>query len=71
MVTSEINDRAALKLHYTKQHPTPNKVFNKAFSITFIDTTKNHLELDFLESKWINKLQATINRNKTVLPFYR
>ena len=71
MVTNEINDKAALKLHYTKKHPTSNKVFKKAFSITFIDTTKNHSELDFLESKWINKLQATININKTILPFYR
>ena len=71
MVTNEINDRAALKLHYTKKHPTSNKVSKKSFSITFIDTTKNHSELDFLESKWINKLQATININKTILPFYR
>ena len=65
MVTSEINDRDALKLHYTKKHPTSNKVFKKAFSNTFIDTTKNHSELDFLEIKWINKLQATITMNKT------
>ena len=27
MVTSEINDRAAIKLHYIKKYPTPNKVF--------------------------------------------
>ena len=66
MVTSEINDRAALKLH-----PTSNKVFKKAFSNTFIDTTKNHSELDFLEIKWINKLQVTININKRILSFYR
>ena len=71
MVTSEINDRADLKLHYTKKHPTSTKVFKKAFSITFIDTTKNHSELDILESKWINKLQETININKTVVLFYR
>ena len=33
-ITSEIKDQAALKLQYTKKHPTSNKVFKKAFSIT-------------------------------------
>ena len=38
---------------------------------TFTDSTSNHSNLDYLESKWVNLLQANININKTILPFYR
>lgn len=36
-----------------------NKCCKEAFTTTFIETTKDNSELDFLEieSKWINKLQ--------------
>ena len=71
MTTSETNDRAALKLHYANKHPTSNKTFEEAYSIIFTDSTSNHLNLDYLESKWVNLLQASININKTILPFYR
>ena len=38
-----------------------------AFPIIFVDTIKNYLNLDLLESKLIYKLQAAININKTIL----
>ena len=47
------------------------KNLKEAFSVIFVDTTNNYSDLDFLESKWINKLEATININKTILPLYR
>ena len=70
-ITSETNDRAALKLHYAYKHPKSKKDFKDAYSVVFVDTTANHAGLDFLESRWINYLQATININKTILPLYR
>ena len=69
--TDDVSDRAALKIHYAKKHKTSKKDLKEAFSIIFVDTTKNYSDLDFLESKWINKLEATININKTILPLYR
>ena len=45
MTTSETNDRAALKLHYANKHPTSNKTFEEAYSITFTDSTSNHTNL--------------------------
>ena len=38
---------------------------------TFTDSTSNHSNLDYLESKWVNLLQANININKTILSFNR
>ena len=70
-ITDEVNDRAALKLHYAKKHKTSKKNLKEAFSVIFVGTTNNYSDLDFLESKWINKLEATININKTILPLYR
>ena len=69
--TDVVNDRAALKLHYAKKHKTSKKYLKEAISIIFVDTTNNYSNLDFLESKWINKLEATIDINKTILPLYR
>ena len=71
MTTSETNDRAALKLHYANKHPTSSKTVEEAYSIIFTDSTSNHMNLDHLESKWINLLQANINISKTILRFYR
>ena len=71
MTTSETNDRAALRLHYVNKHPTSKKTFEEAYSIIFTDSTSNHSILDYLESKWVNLLQASTNINKTIQPFYR
>ena len=71
MTMSETNDRAELKLRYVNKHPTSNKTFKEAYSIIFTDSTSNHSNLDYLESKWVNLLQASININKTILLFYR
>ena len=51
-------------------HPTVIKEIEKAFTITFLDSSEDQAELDFLESNWTNKLQAKININRTILPFY-
>ena len=45
------------------------KTFEEAYSIIFTDLTSNHSNLNYLESKWINLLQASININKTILLF--
>ena len=71
MNTSKTNDQAALKLHYANKHQTSSKSFEEAYSITFTDSTSNHSNLDYLESKWVNLLQANININKTILSFNR
>ena len=70
-ITDEVNDRAALKLHYARKHKTSKKDLKEAFSIIFVDANNNYSDLDVLESKWINKLEATININKTILPLQR
>ena len=66
-----VNDRAVLKLQYAKKHKTSKKDFKEAFSIIFVDTTKNYSDLNFFKTKWINKLEATININKTILQLHR
>ena len=71
MDKNEVNDRAALKLHYNKKHPTIIKEFEKPFTITFLDSSEDQAELDFFERKWTNKLQAKININKTIVIFHR
>ena len=71
MDKNEVSDQVALKLHYNKNHPTIIKQFEKAFTITFLDSSEDQTELDFLESKWTNKQRAKININKIILPFYR
>ena len=65
-ITDNVNDRSALKVNYAKKHKTLKKDLKVAFSTIFVDTTNNYSDLDFFESKWINKLEATININKTI-----
>ena len=71
MDKKEVSDRAALKLHYNKKNSTVLKGFEKAFTITFLDSSEDLAELYFLESKCTNKLQAKININRTILPYNR
>ena len=47
MDKNEVSDRAALKLHYNKNHPTIIKEFEKAFIITSLDSLEDQTELDF------------------------
>ena len=70
MDKNEVSDRASLKLHYYKNHLIVIKEIEKAFTLTFLASSEDQAELDFLESKWTNKLQAKININRTILPFY-
>ena len=71
MTTSETNDRTTLKFNYANKHKTSSKTFEEAYSITFIDSTSKYSNLDYLESQWVNLLQANISINKTILPYYR
>ena len=65
------NDRASLRLHYTNNHNDKiNKDINTNYTITFIQTTDTPTNLDFLESRWIARLNAQININSTVLNLY-
>ena len=58
MDKNEVSDRAALKLHYNKKHPTIIKGLEKTFTITFLDSSEDQAELVCFESKWTIKLQA-------------
>ena len=67
--TSNNNDAAALKTHYTKYHQDHVNIdISLAFSVTFVDKPDRKSRLDFSESVWINRLEAVININKTLLP---
>ena len=69
-IISENNGRAPLKLHCADKHPKSKRDFKYAYSVVFVNAA-NHTDLDFLESRWISYLQATININITILPLYR
>ena len=69
MTTSETNDQAALKLHYANKHPESSKTFEETYLITFTDSTSNHSNLNYLESKWVNLLKANINLKKNKYTF--
>ena len=68
------NDRAALLIHYHKEHKqviNSHPVISSCFDVIFLEEPKDFRKLDFLESDWINRLYAQINITKTVLPkFY-
>ena len=57
--------------YITKKTQNIEKIFKRSFFNYLLDTTVNYSDLAFLESKWINKLEATITINKTILPLYR
>ena len=54
--------------YITKKTQNIEKIFKRSFFNYLQDTTENYSDLAFLESKWINKLEATININKIILP---
>ena len=68
------SDRAALLIHYHKEHKqviNSHPVISSCFDVIFLEEPKDFRKLDFLESDWINRLYAQINITKTVLPkFY-
>ena len=69
--TSADGDAAALKNHYKKYHPTKSNIgLAEAFDVAFVDAPGSACGLDMLESRWIKRLNATININKTILPKY-
>ena len=67
--TDDSGDKAALLKHYGKCHRAEaNRELSSAFMVTFVDQPGDPCGLDVLESKWINRLEASINIQKTVLP---
>ena len=69
---SDVDDRAALRIHYIKNHPNVvNLDLADAFEVTFVDKPKHPVNLDIVESSWISRLHANININRTPLPMYR
>ena len=56
MYKNEVSDRDAFKLYYNKNHSFVIQEFEKAFKITFLDNSEDQVKLDFIESKWTNKL---------------
>ena len=66
------NDKASLTLHF-KNHHNNNKLgpdINDNYLIKFIQIPNTPANLDFLESRWIARLDAKININATVLNLY-
>ena len=64
------NEKAALYIHYNNQHPNHIKSQRKlwdCYEVIFLQEPNPH-QLDFLESKWISRLQAKINIKDTILP---
>ena len=67
--TSETGDSAALRQHYDYHHKAEKtRTLAEAFVVTFIDRPSSGKHLDLCESAWINRLRASININKTLLP---
>ena len=65
----EKNDKAALRIHYQQKHQsTVDLTLPQAYTVTFVDKPCDRGTLDYMESYWIQKLQATININRTILP---
>ena len=65
-----IGDNAALLNHYYHKHPNhfkPKSFLSDYFTVIFLEQPPIHL-LDICESRWINKLNATINIQTTILP---
>jgi len=69
-----LEDKAALLHHFYHRHFeffNQNPDITECFKVTFLQEPQNKRHLDFNESKWISKLQAKININKTILPKFR
>ena len=67
--SSEHSDKAALRVHFQKEHADEkDRALDQAYGVVFVDRPGSPSGLDYAESRWINKLEATININSTVLP---
>ena len=65
-------DKAALLTHYAKKHPNDLSInLDKAYTVTFVEKANDFKYLDILESRWISRLNASINICNTVLPKFR
>ena len=71
---TENNDNAALFSHYQTEHEeilNTDKNFANCYDVIFLEQPNSPHNLDFLESKWISKLNAQINISKTILPKFK
>ena len=67
--STDKGDSAALRLHYHQRHNgEKHRAITSAFTVTFIHQPEKMQHLDYAESVWINRLEANININKTILP---
>ena len=60
MAKNKVSDLAAFKLDFNINIWLYLIKFEKAFTVTFLDSSEDQAELNLLESKWTNKLQAKI-----------
>ena len=64
-------DKAALLLHFHNHHKTSlvlTQTFLNTTHVIFLQEPRYYHNRDISESKWIKKLKATININRTLLP---
>ena len=67
--SNDRDDTAALRLHYDEEHNNDKYIpITSAFTVTFLYQPTSTRQLDFAESALINRLDAKININRTVLP---
>jgi len=67
------NDKAVLRIHYLKHHKETldsNPDLADCYFVTLVDKPNNIENLDIYKSSWINKLNAKININKTILSIF-
>ena len=69
--TQNHTDKAALLLHFHNHHKnfiSSHPDISECYHVIFLQEPRYYHNLDISESKWIRKLKATININKTLLP---
>ena len=69
--TQNRTDKVALLLHFHNHHKnfiSLHPDISECYHVIFLQEPKYYHNLDISESKWIKKLKATININRTLLP---
>ena len=69
------DDKAALLKHYHRFHKKNNNTaqpqFHEVWDVTFLEDPDNLSAVEMREDFWKDKLQASINIQKLVLPEFR
>ena len=69
--TQNHTDKAALLLHFHNHHKnfiSSHPDISECYHVIFLQEPRYYHNLDISKSKWIKKLKATININRTLLP---